>query len=142
MSSTWCCETDGDCTPVSFHFPDICPWALPTGHRQLKIKLHGTVCSLPGSKMRTPWERMSALAKERPCEGQNREKQSICLNCCCGLKIPSPVYIWLISQGHIHSRFLAIYQEQTSSLGVAHRLFPQGAFFPLDAFLASLRQGP
>lgn len=83
--------------------------------------------------MRTPRERIAAWAKERPCEGQNQEKKKVNL---------SKLLPWIEdTQGHIRSRFLAIYQEQQVWV-LLMGSSPQEAFFPLDAFLAPLRQGP
>lgn len=139
------------CTPGFFHFPEKCPWALLTGHRNLKIKFRAEHFALfQGVKWEDQGERKAAWAREEPCEGQSWEQPLFVQAVAIDLKYIATQCFWLISQGHICSKFLAHLSRPASCLMLLKTLWVlpihsslQGAFFPLNVFvLACLRQRP
>lgn len=131
--------------------PETCPWALLSGHRRLKIKFHAEHFALfQGVKREHHGERKTALAREEPCEGQSWEQPQFVQAVVIDLKYIAMQYFWLISQGHICSKFLAHLSRAASCLMLLKTLWVlpihsslQGAFFPLNiSILACLRQKP
>lgn len=138
-------------TPGPFLLPEACPWALLTGHRMRKIKFHAEHFALPqGVKWEHQGGRKAALAREEPGEGQSWEQPQFVQAVAINLKYIATQYFWLISQGHICSKFLAHLSRAVSCLMLLKTLWmlPKhsslwGAFFPQNVFiLACLIQEP